>query len=52
LLLDINLLSDGFHAALADAVHRTIIEVQPHEEDASQMETSIKARAASASSSD
>jgi UDP-GlcNAc:undecaprenyl-phosphate GlcNAc-1-phosphate transferase len=52
LLLDINLLSDGFHAALADAVHRTIIEVHPHEQDASQMETSIKARAASVSSSD
>ena len=52
LLLDINLLSDGFHAALADAVHRTIIEVHPPKGDPDQLETSIKARATSASSSD
>ncbi len=52
LLLDINLLADGFHAALADAVHRTIIEVHPPEVDPDQLETSIKARATSASSSD
>jgi len=52
LLLDINLLADGFPEALADAVRRTIMEVHPPEGDSCQMETSIKAHAASASSSD
>ena len=52
LLLDINLLSDGFHEALADAVRRTMMEARSHEEGSEPLETSLKARATSAASSD
>ncbi len=48
LLMDINLLTDGFPAALADAVQRTVIQTQPASRDHEEMATHSRAQAASA----
>jgi UDP-GlcNAc:undecaprenyl-phosphate/decaprenyl-phosphate GlcNAc-1-phosphate transferase len=50
LLMDINLLSDGFHTALADAVHRAIIETDGGVKNREQVARTGRARVASASS--
>jgi UDP-GlcNAc:undecaprenyl-phosphate GlcNAc-1-phosphate transferase len=48
LLMDMSLLTDGFHAALADAVRRTIPQTQPASRDHDEVETYSHAQAASA----
>lgn len=51
LLMDINLLTDGFHLALADALHRAIMEADANIKDRRSVAASRKALVASASSS-
>lgn len=51
LLMDINLLTDGFQLALADALHRAIMEAGASIKDRHQVAASRKALVASASSS-
>jgi UDP-GlcNAc:undecaprenyl-phosphate GlcNAc-1-phosphate transferase len=51
LLMDINLLTDGFQSALANALHRAIMEADASIKDRRSIATSRKALAASVSSS-